>query len=111
MGLDFIHKKGDTFEAVNFAVIKNAVALNLTGATIKMQLKKECGGIPILSFTSVGSAGLTITNAAGGLFKINKQIINISEYVYLYDIEITFSNGDVKSWVSGEFNVKCDITR
>ena len=111
MALDFTHIKGDTFEAVNFAVIKNAVAVNLTGATIKMQLKKECGGIPFLSLTTVASNGLTITNATGGLFKINKQIINISEYNYLYDIEITFSNGDVKTWVEGIFTINCDITR
>ncbi len=111
MSLNFSHIKGDTFEAVNFAVVKNTVALNLTGAVIKMQLKKECGGVAILSFTSVASAGLTITNAAGGLFKINKQIINIPEYNYLYDIEITFADGTVKTWVEGNFVVKCDITR
>jgi len=111
MSLNFSHIQGDTFEAVNFAVIKNAVALSLTGAVIKMQLKKECSGIPILSFTSVSSAGLTITNAASGLFTINKQIINIPAYNYLYDIEITFSNGDVKTYIEGSFLVKCDITR
>ena len=111
MSLNFSHIQGDTFEEVNFAVVKNSVALNLTGAVIKMQLKKECGGVPILSFTSVASAGLTITNAVGGLFKINKQIINIPEFNYLYDIEITFSDGTVKTWVEGNFVVKCDITR
>jgi len=111
MSLNFSHIQGDTFEAVNFAVVKNAVVLNLTGAVIKMQLKKECGGVAILSFTTVASAGLTITNAAGGLFKINKQIINIPEYNYLYDIEITFADGSVKTWVEGNFVVKCDITR
>lgn len=111
MSLNFSHIQGDTFEAVNFEVIKNSTALNLTGAVIKMQLKKECGGVPILSFTSVASAGITITNAASGLFKINKQIINIPEFNYLYDIEITFADGTVKTWVEGNFTIKCDITR
>jgi hypothetical protein len=111
MSLNFSHIQGDTFEAVNFEVKKNNIAVNLTGAVIKMQLKKECGGVPILSFTSVASAGLTITSAANGLFKINKQIINIPEYNYSYDIEITFADGTVKTWVEGNFVVKCDITR
>ena len=111
MSLNFSHIKGDTFEAVNFAVVKNTIALDLTGAVIKMQIKKECNGIAILSFTTVGNAGLTITNAAGGLFKINKQIINIPEFNYIYDIEIKFANGDVKTWIDGDFIVKCDITR
>jgi hypothetical protein len=111
MSLNFSHIKGDTFEAVNFAVVKNTVALSLTGAVIKMQLKKECNGVAILSLTSVASAGLTITNAAGGLFKINQQIINIPEFNYVYDIQITFADGTVKTWVEGNFVVKCDITR
>jgi hypothetical protein len=111
MSLNFSHIQGDTFEAVNFEVKKNNTAVNLTGAVIKMQLKKECGGVPILSFTSVANAGLTITSAANGLFKINKQIINIPEYNYSYDIEITFADGTVKTWVEGNFVVKCDITR
>ena len=111
MSLNFSHIQGDTFEAVNFEVVKNGDALDLTGAVIRMQLRKECGGIPILSFTSVASAGLTITNAASGLFKINRQIINITEFNYLYDIEITFSDLTVKTWISGNFSVQCDITR
>lgn len=111
MSLNFSHIQGDTFEAVNFQIIKNAVALNLTGAIIKMQLKKECGGVPILSLTTVASAGLTINNASIGLFRINTQIINIPEYNYLYDIEITFADGTVKTYVEGNFVIKCDITR
>ena len=111
MSLNFTHIKGDTFEAVNFQVIKNSVALDLTDSVIRMQLKKECGGIPILSFTTVADAGLTLIDAVDGLFKINKQIINIAEFNYIYDIEITFGNGDVKTWIDGDFIVKCDITR
>lgn len=111
MSLNFSHIQGDTFEAVSFQVVKNSVNVNLTGAVIKMQLKKECGGVPVLSFTTVASAGLTITNATSGLFRINKQIINIPEFNYLYDIEITFADGTVKTWIEGNFVVKCDITR
>ena len=43
--------------------------------------------------------------------RINKQIINIPEFNYLYDIEITFADGTVKTWVEGNFVIKCDITR
>jgi len=109
--MNFKHIKGDTFEAVNFEILKNSVPLDLTDVVIRMQVKKECNGVPILSFTTVANAGLTITDAALGLFKINKQIINIPEFNYVYDIEITFANDDVKTWVSGDFIVKCDITR
>jgi hypothetical protein len=111
MSYNFTHIKGDTFEAVNFALVKNSVVVNLTGATIRMQLRSECGGLIALSLTSVANAGITITNAAGGLFRINQQIINIASGNYLYDLEILFADNTVKTWLSGEFLIECDITR
>ena len=111
MSLNFQHIQGDTFKEVPFQILINSIALNLTGAVIKMQLRKECGGVPALTLTTVGSAGLTITNAASGLFKINQQIINIPEYDYLYDIQITLADSTVHTWVSGNFLINCDITR
>ena len=111
MSYNFTHIKGDTFDQVPFAILKNNVALNLTGATIRMQLRSECGGLIALNLTSVANAGITITNAAGGLFKINKQVIDIASGLYEYDIQITFADGTVKTWLSGDFNIICDITR
>lgn len=111
MSYNFTHIKGDTFEEVNFAIVKNSVPLSLTGAVIKMQLRSECGGLIALNLTSVANAGITITNAAGGLFKINKQIIDIASGLYEYDIQITFADGSVKTWLSGDFLIECDITR
>jgi hypothetical protein len=47
-----------------------------------------------------------------GEFKINKQIIDIPVYNYLYDIQITFSDGTVKSsWIYGSFNITNEVTR
>jgi hypothetical protein len=111
MSLNFQHIKGDTFEAVNFQINENGDALDLAQAVIKMQLRKECGGVIALSLTSVDNDGLTIVNTSSGEFKINEQIININSGNYLYDIEITFRTGVKKTWISGQFNVTCDITR
>jgi len=111
MALDFTHIKGDTFELVNFQMLVNSVALNLTGCTLRMQLRKEYGGIVYLSLTSVASAGITITTAASGLFKINKQIINIDAANYIYDIELIKADGTIKTYISGNFYVTNDVTR
>jgi hypothetical protein len=111
MALDFTHIKGDSFEAVNFALLVNTVDLNLTGCTLRMQLRKEYGGIVYLSLTSVASAGITITTAASGLFRINKQIINIDAANYIYDIELIKADGTVKTYISGNFYVTNDVTR
>jgi len=109
--LDFENKRGDTFDEVNFEMLSDGLPIDLTDAVIKMELRTECGGIVALSLTSVANAGITITDEVNGLFKINEQIIDIAPNTYKYDIEITFADGTVKSWISGTFNIICDITR
>jgi hypothetical protein len=112
MALNFTHTKGDTFSEVAFEIKKNTVAINLTGATIRMQLRKNYSDVtPTLSLTSAGSAGITITTAASGLFKINAQIIDIELYNYVYDIQFTLSTGEVRTYVKGGFNVTPEVTR
>lgn len=112
MALNFTHKKGDTFDEVPFELKVNTVVVNLTGAVIKMQLRKwDNLTNAALSLTSVSSAGITITDATAGKFKINSQIIDIDPYTYVYDIQITLSSGVVRTYVSGTFNIENDITR
>lgn len=110
MSLNFTHKKGDTFYEVNFEIKKNNVAVDLTDAIIKMQVRKEYGGVVQLSFTSDNDAGITITDAINGKFKINQQIIDIPAYNYIYDIQFTI-DGIVKTYVSGNFLIINDVTR
>lgn len=109
-GLNFTHKRGDTFEAVNFEVNVDSTPFDFTDTIIRMQLRKEYGGIIALSLTSVDSDGITITDAVNGQFKINEQIINIDAWNYLYDIEFDYNN-TVKTYISGNFNITNDVTR
>jgi hypothetical protein len=130
MALDFTHIKGDTFEAVNFQMLVNTVALNLSGCALRMQLRKEYGGVIYLYLNSIytsdtslikadssipidlySGGGITITNATSGLFRINKQIINIDAGNYIYDIELDKPDGTVKTYISGNFLITNDITR
>ena len=110
MGLNLTAKRNASFEAVIFTMLVNGVAQDLTGSTIKMQIRKEPGGVAFTSLTSVGSAGITITTPTSGVFQINKQIFSIPAYSYVYDIQITYSDGTVKSYIDGAFNVLPNIT-
>jgi hypothetical protein len=112
MSLNFSHIKADTFDQVNFELKINDVAKNLTGAIIRMQLRKTADDTtPALSLTSVASAGITITSPTTGLFRINTQIIDIPVYDYEYDIEIKFADNTVKTYVAGIFSITQEITR
>ena len=110
MSLNFQHIKSDTFEAVNFEINVDTIPVDLTDTTIRMQLRKEYGGVVGLSLTSVANAGITITDAVNGLFRINQQIINIPAFNYIYDIEFDF-DGVVKTYISGNFLILNDVTR
>jgi hypothetical protein len=109
--LNLSTKRGDTFAEVPFQINVNTVPLDLTGAVIRMQLRTDYGGDVYLELTSVDSNGITITNATNGEFKINETIIELEAFSYKYDIQITLSNGEVKTWIEGIFNVSNDVTR
>ncbi len=112
MSLNFSHIKGDTFDAVNFELKINSVVQNLTGAEIKMQLRKCYEDTnAALTLTSVGGNGITITSPTLGQFSINKQIIDIPVFEYLYDIQIKFANNDVRTYIAGTFSITPKITR
>jgi hypothetical protein len=110
MSLNFTHIKGDTFYEVDFEILKNQEAIDLTDAIIRMQVRQNYGGAIVLNFTSIDEEGITITNAVDGKFKINQRIIDIPAFNYIYDIQFTI-DGVVKTYVSGNFLVTNDVTR
>jgi hypothetical protein len=110
MSLNFTHKKGDTFEAVDFELKINDGEVNLTDTIIRMQVRKSYGDAIVLNFTSVDDEGITITDAVNGLFKINQQIIDVPAYNYIYDIQFNF-DGEIKTYISGNFVITNDVTR
>lgn len=104
------HYKGDTFKQVLMVYKVNGVAQNLTGAIIRMQLRKEKDGVSYLELTSVANAGITITDAVNGAFKINTQIIDINAGNYIYDIEFNIG-GVIETLIKGDFIITNDVTR
>ena len=106
---DLEHYKGNTFNEILFQYKLNDVPVNITNFVIKMQLRKESGGVVFLELTSVAFAGITIVNGAQGFFKINEQIIDIKGGNYIYDIEFN-DNGVVDTYIKGNFNIINDVT-
>lgn len=105
------HIKGDTFPGQQFTVLVNEAPLPLAGAVITMDLRKDerANSERVLRLsTTLGT--ISIINAAGGVFQINKQIIDIPAKQYNYDIEIVLANGDVKTYISGTWTILQDIT-
>ncbi len=108
--LDFEHYKGDTFLEVPFEILIDSVPLNLTGALIKMQLRKNYEKDVVLEFSTTNNK-IQIINSSLGTFKIVEQIIDIESFNYIYDLQITLASGEVETYIKGKFNIANDVTR
>jgi len=103
--------KGDTFNGTLFTVTVNDLALDLTNAIVKMDLRLTPTGTIAKSFTSVGDADITISaTPTDGKFTINRQIIDIDAGTYAYDIEIELADGTIKTYISGNWTIIQDVT-
>ncbi len=104
------HTKGDTFEGFDLTVSINSVPLDLTGSTIRMQLRVASSATPIKEFNTELEGGITITDAEVGKFSFDQQIINVDAQNYYYDIQITLADGKVYTFLTGQWNIIQDYT-
>jgi hypothetical protein len=91
------HKSGDTFGGVQFELLVNAVAKNLTGAVIDMEINSQT--------FSTETGEIEITNAAGGIFQFKSQIVDLPVGNYFYEITIIFSDTSVKTYIDGYWRI------
>ena len=85
--------RGNTFARMPFELLQNNVPIDLTGAEIKMQLRKECNGVVYLELDQRNN-GITITDAVNGKFQIDEQIINTLTKALSIEIEDRFQTAD-----------------
>ena len=106
------HRRGDTFNGLIFAITVNGSAANLAGALIRMDLRYN--GVLYRRFTTAtpgtDEGTITITDATGGKFRLNEQIIDVPGVLYDYDAQITFSDGRVKTYFGGSWQIDEDVT-
>lgn len=97
--------QGDTFAPVLNFTDENEDPLDLTGITFKMQIRKKDG---TLMQTISQGAGITVTLPNTVTFS---AIINVEKGCYEYDLQGTYSNGSVVTFLGGGFEVTKEITQ
>lgn len=103
------HISGDTFQGVTFNLDFSDPSRSLTGASIAIDFRQSSPEGEIHKSMSVGT-GITITNAFTNTFQIDKQIIDLEPGLYYYDVQVTFSNGDIKTLIIGTWKILNSIT-
>lgn len=100
--------KGDTYEGVEFEVIVNSVAKNLTNTVIRCMFRRE-SKTGAIQKTIFNGSGITKTDAVNGIFEIDSFTVDFPVGKYYYDIQFNDA-GVIKTYVGGYWNVIQDVT-
>lgn len=92
----------------SFTLTLDSTPIDLTGATVKIDIKKQCGDTTAISMTN--GDGISVGGVNNNSITVNK-VINIDAGNYVWDMQVTFTTGVVKTYLWGNFIVSQDITQ
>lgn len=107
---NFKVKRGDTFSGSIFEMVVNSVPLDLTDTVIKAEFVAPNSNVASLLMSTENNK-ITIIDAQSGEFQFSEQIISLAPGIYNYDVQFTFPDGKVKTYITGVMTVEADITR
>lgn len=106
------HKKGDTYLGLGPITVQiNSIPLNLSGASIRMQIRKQKEWASYAHEWNTESGTISILNPLSGEFFVESGIIDVPAHNYYFDIEITTNDGRVITPIEGTWEILSDVTR
>jgi hypothetical protein len=103
--------RGDTYDGVQFTLLntEDNSPIDLTGVNIKIQFRynSKIGG---LQKEINNGDGVTISDAVNGVFSIDPFLIDWNPDIYFFDIQMTFTNGVIRTYIQGTIKVIQDVT-
>lgn len=105
------HYKGDTFDGVQFTIINNddSLPIDLTDVEIDIKFRKGREVGTVIKSLSVDN-GITKVDSINGIFKIDSFVLDWNVDTYYYDIQFTYSNGVIKTYIKGTVRIIQDVT-
>jgi hypothetical protein len=100
--------KGDTFNAVLTFTDENGAAIDLSGSTLLMQIKKRATDSLSEQALTEGD-GLTVSGAGNNIVTISADM-DIAAGRYVYDFQAT-TGSNVITYLKGAIVVYQDVTR
>jgi hypothetical protein len=106
------HTSGDTWRGLAMTVTLNGTPLDLTGATVLMQMRKLAASVDVAYEWKSDGTGpqIQITDAAAGKVTIMKRTITGFGSL-MFDIQVTTSDGVVRTVASGTLPITQDVSR
>jgi hypothetical protein len=102
------HRRGDTWDGINSISINiNGVPVNLSGAEVKMEFRQSVDA-PVAMTFSTATSSILLLNA--NTIRILPKKIEVPFAKYYYDLQVTYPNGAVKTYMEGTWPIVHDIT-
>jgi hypothetical protein len=107
--------KGSTFvKILQWKTGSPALAVNLTGCTARMQIRKSVNDRTILDTLTTENSRLQIHEPLNGKFKITIPANTSTAYSFtsaVYDLELIFTDGTVTRVIEGCISAVPEVTR
>ena len=107
--------KGSTFvKIIQWKTGTPPVAVNLTGCTARMQIRKAVNDTTVLDTLTTENGKLVIHEPLNGKFKIVISAATSTAYTFtsaVYDLEIIFTDGTVTRVIEGCLIAAPEVTR
>jgi hypothetical protein len=100
--------KNDTWNNT-FTLLNGVTPINLTGATVEIQIRKKANSTDALATLIIGD-GITISGASSNVITVAYNV-DIDAGSYVYDMAIKFSDGTEKTYIWGIFIIYEDVTK
>jgi hypothetical protein len=106
------HIAGDTWDGLGtITFLRGGSALNLTNASLEMDLRLSFDSPSVLTLSTANSGIIIRTPALSGVVQIPQRIVDVPPGTYKYDLKLTLSSGEVKTYLGGSWPILSHITR
>jgi hypothetical protein len=93
-----------------FAILADTTPVDLSGSTILLQVRPSAASASVVLTLSTANSSISIGGANRNQITLNK-IVDVAAGSYVYDMNVTFPTGEVKTYIWGNFIVQEDITK
>lgn len=110
--VNFVCPQGSTFSRTLTYKI-NSASVNLAGYTAAMQIRERPYAKDYISFLNTENGGISLGGSAGTI-ALNIAASVTSNFIagdYVFDLELTSTNGTVTRLIEGKFNVTPEVTK
>jgi len=101
--------RNDTWSQT-FAILADETPVDLSGCTILIQVRPTPSSETIALELSSENSSIGIGGIDSNQITLNK-IVDVAAGSYVYDMNVTFPSGEVKTYLWGNFIVSEDITK